>query len=155
EVEGLIYFSLAVEPPGFEPARDLLESLTRPQGLTHARIAKVIDYDIAANWKLVWENNRECWHCNVNHPQYIKANFDHYNADDTPERIRKEITESVARSETEWAAAGLAVSHKHTGMTVFPDAESNVWFSGNRTPLVEGYVSESMDGRQVAPLMGY
>ena len=36
-------------------------------------------------------------------------------------------------------------------MTVFPDKH---WFSINRTPLVEGYVSETMDGRQVAPLMG-
>ena len=43
------------------------------------------------NWKLVWENNRECYHCNLNHPQYIKANFDHYNADDTTPRIKKEI----------------------------------------------------------------
>ena len=35
-------------------------------------------------------------------------------------------------------------------MTPFPDAERDVWFSANRTPLVDGYVSETMDGRQVA-----
>jgi len=39
-------------------------------------------------------------------------------------------------------------------MTLFPDAERGIWYSANRTPLVDGYVSESMDGRQVAPLMG-
>ena len=39
-------------------------------------------------------------------------------------------------------------------MTKFPDAERNIWFSANRTALVEGWVSETMDGRQVAPLMG-
>ena len=39
-------------------------------------------------------------------------------------------------------------------MTRFPDAERNIWFSANRTPLVDGYVSETMDGKQVAPLMG-
>jgi glycine betaine catabolism A len=109
---------------------------------------------VPANWKLVWENNRECWHCNVSHPQYIRANFDHYNADDTPDRVRREIAEAVTRNEAEWAAAGLAVTHRETGMTLFPDAENGVWFSANRTPLVEGYVSETMDGRQVAPLMG-
>jgi Rieske 2Fe-2S family protein len=48
----------------------------------------------------------------------------------------------------------LAVSHKQTGMTKFPDAEHNIWFSANRTTLVEGWVSETMDGRHVAPLMG-
>jgi Rieske 2Fe-2S family protein len=39
-------------------------------------------------------------------------------------------------------------------MTTFPDAERGIWFSANRTPLVEGWVSESIDGKQVAPLMG-
>ena len=154
EVEGLIYISLAAQPLEFEPAEELLTAMARPQGFTRAKVAQIIDYDIQANWKLVWENNRECWHCNANHPQYIKANFDHYNSDDTPKRIQEEIATVVARSEKEWAAAGLAISHKQTGMTVFPDADHNIWFSANRTPLVEGYVSETMDGRQAAPLMG-
>ena len=39
-------------------------------------------------------------------------------------------------------------------MTSFPDAEKNIWYSANRTPLAEGYLSESMDGQKVAPLMG-
>jgi hypothetical protein len=39
-------------------------------------------------------------------------------------------------------------------MTKFPDAERGIWFSANRTPLVDGWASESMDGQQVAPLMG-
>ncbi len=154
EIEGLIFVSLAEEPPPFEAAHRELAALARPQGIGRAKVAKVVDYTIAANWKLVWENNRECWHCNVNHPQYIKANFDHFNADDTTEGVRREIAAAVTRSEAEWRDAGLAVTHKQSGMTPFPDAENNVWFSANRTPLVGGYVSETMDGRQVAPLMG-
>jgi Rieske 2Fe-2S family protein len=154
ELEGLIYFSLAADPPDFEEARRLMAPVLQPQGFRRARVARAIDYDIGANWKLVWENNRECYHCNVNHPQYIKANFDHYNANDTSERVRTEMEKVVARSEQKWAACGLAVTHKQTGMTLFPDAERNIWYSANRTPLVDGYVSESMDGRQVAPLMG-
>jgi len=154
ELEGLIFICLADEPAHFEPAKQALAPLARPQGLARAKVAKIVDYDVPASWKLVWENNRECWHCNVNHPQYIKANFDHYNADDASDRIKREIAEAVARNESEWASAGLAVSHKQTGMTVFPDAERNIWFSANRTPLAEGYVSETMDGKQVAPLMG-
>jgi Rieske 2Fe-2S family protein len=154
EVEGLIYISLASEPPPFEQAQAVLGSALKPQGIGRAKVAKVVDYQIAANWKLVWENNRECYHCNVNHPQYIKANFDHYNADDTTGRIRQRMETQVRRSEAKWAASGLAVSHKDTGMTKFPDAERNIWFSANRTALVEGWMSETMDGRQVAPLMG-
>jgi len=60
----------------------------------------------------------------------------------------------TARGEKKWAANGLAPTHKQTGMTLFPEAENNIWFSANRTPLVDGWVSESMDGKQVAPLMG-
>ena len=154
EVEGLIYVSLAAQPSDFNAANEVLGAMARPQGFEQARIAKMIDYTVNANWKLVWENNRECYHCNANHPQYIKANFDHYNADDTTERIKEEIATAVARNEKEWAACGLAVSHKQTGMTNFPDADRDIWFSANRTPLVEGYLSETMDGQQVAPLMG-
>jgi Rieske 2Fe-2S family protein len=154
EIEGLIYFSLADDPPEFEAAHAAMAPILRPQGMARARVAKAIDYEIRANWKLVWENNRECYHCNVNHPQYIKANFDHYNVDDTSPRIQQQIDAAVGRSETKWSACGLSVTHKQTGMTLFPDAERGLWYSANRTPLVEGYVSESMDGRQVAPLMG-
>ena len=154
DLEGLIYISLADEPSAFEPVEQSVASLLRPQGFARAKVAKIVDYLVKANWKLVWENNRECYHCNVNHPQYIRANFDHYNADDTTSRIRKEISTVVSKAEQKWADAGLAPSHKQTGMTCFPDAENNIWFSANRTPLVEGYVSESMDGQQVGPLMG-
>lgn len=154
DVEGLIFVCLAEEPPAFAEAFELFGALAKPQGFRKAKIAKIVDYHVKANWKLVWENNRECFHCNSNHPQYIKANFDHYNIDDTSPQIRAEMEAAVKRSEARWAASGLAVSHKQTGMTTFPDAERNIWYSANRTALVDGYLSETMDGKQVAPLMG-
>jgi len=154
EMEGLIYISLTENQPDFEPAFELMAPLARPQGFDRAKVAKIIDYEINANWKLVWENNRECYHCNANHPQYIKANFDHYNADDTSEILQYEIDAIAVRSEEKWAACNLAITHTKSGMTVFPDHENNIWYSANRTMLANGYVSESMDGKQVAPLMG-
>jgi Rieske 2Fe-2S family protein len=153
-LEGMIFVSLASNPPDFSEAAAEIGPFARPQCLSRAKAAKIVDYNVAANWKLVWENNRECYHCNVNHPQYIKANFDHYDADDMNERIQARVDQVVARSEAKWAAAGLAVSHRRSGMTEFPDVERNCWYAANRTPLVEGYVSETMDGRQAAPLMG-
>jgi Rieske 2Fe-2S family protein len=153
-LEGLIFVSLSDEPPDFDEAADSIAQLARPQGFERAKVAKIVDYEIAANWKLVWENNRECYHCNVNHPQYIKANFDHYNRDDTSERTKVEIERAVARSDQKWAEAGLSVTHRQTGVALFPDADRDLWYAANRTSLVDGYLSESMDGRQVAPLMG-
>jgi Rieske 2Fe-2S family protein len=153
EVEGMIFISLADHPLDFTPASAAIGPVTHPQGLTRAKVAKIMDFDVHANWKLVWENNRECYHCNVNHPQYIKANFDHYNADDTIERVALHLNMVMERSEAKWIEQGLQV-RAETGMTEFPDPEKNIWYATNRTPLVDGYVSETMDGKQVAPLMG-
>jgi Phenylpropionate dioxygenase and related ring-hydroxylating dioxygenases, large terminal subunit len=154
EFEGLIYLSLAKNPWDARRAGEVISTLAGPQGLANAKVAKAVDYLVNANWKLVWENNRECYHCNVNHPQYIKANFDHYNADDTTPRIKAQIDAAVRRAEELPSLVNSSATHKEGGMTSFPDVENNIWYSANRTPLVDGYVSESMDGKKVAPLMG-
>jgi glycine betaine catabolism A len=153
EVEGLIFISLAHEPVDFNPACQAIAPVARPQGMARARVAKIMDFEVDSNWKLVWENNRECFHCNVRHPQYIKANFDHYNADDTIPRVAERIKAVTDRLEAKLAAQGMSL-RTETGMTEFPDPEHGIWYAANRTPLVEGYVSETMDGNQVAPLMG-
>jgi glycine betaine catabolism A len=159
EVGGLIYVWPGNEPPQpFEQARASLAAALEPQGLERARIAHSIEYRVRANWKLVWENNRECWHCHLGHPEYIQANFD--SAADN-ERNR----EAAARREAEHAAvlseAGLgattatlagAEAHGEPGLYQFPTP--GYWWSANRTPLVDGFVTESLDGKPVAPLMG-
>jgi len=154
EVEGFIFICLAEDPPDFEPAYQAIAPVVRPQGLARAKVAKIMDFDVHANWKLVWENNRECYHCNVNHPQYIKANFDHYNVDDTIERVALQLEKVTSRSKAKWESQGLAVTRTETGLTEFPDPDHDIWYSANRTPLVDGWVCESLDGKQVAPLMG-
>ena len=153
-LSGMIFVSLAQSPPDFEAARACIDPMAAPQGFERAKVAKMVDYHVAANWKLVWENNRECYHCNVNHPQYIKANYDHFNTDDTSPATRERINSAIRRSEEKWRNQGLAVSHKATGMATFPDADRDLWYAVNRTAMSEGYVSETMDGTQVAPLMG-
>lgn len=152
--EGLIFVTLASSPPPFEPARVQMAPFAKPQGFEQSKVAKIVDYEIHANWKLVWENNRECYHCNVNHPQYIKSNFDIYEDGYVSTRIRERLSESLARSEAKWQVEGIAISHRHGGLAVFPDADNNIWYSANRTVLTEGYESESMNGQRVAPLMG-
>jgi Rieske 2Fe-2S family protein len=153
EVEGMIFVSLAETPVDFDPVEKAIGPVAKPQGLAYGKVAKIMDFDVMANWKLVWENNRECYHCNVNHPQYIKANFDHYNADDAIPRVVEHLKKVTTRLESKLAAQGMSL-REETGMTEFPDPEHGIWYAANRTPLVEGYVSESMDGHQVAPLMG-
>lgn len=151
---GFVYVSMAPEPDDFGPARDLMQPMLRPQGMERARAAKVVEYTVNANWKLVWENNRECYHCNRNHPQYIRANYDHYNSDDTSPQLRAKIEAKASLSRETRGPEGLAITHGNSGMALFPAAGANGWFSANRTPLADGFVSETMDGGKVAPLMG-
>ena len=151
---GFIFVNLAKRPDNFGPARALIEPMLRPQGCDRAKVAKSVNYTVNANWKLVWENNRECYHCNLNHPQYIKANYDHYNTDDTSPELMAKIADKSKQSEKGWSRQGLAITHQSSGMAPFPNNGDDGWFSINRTPLADGYVSETMDGQQVAPLMG-
>src|SRR5258705_10982121 len=150
EVGGLIFLCLADDPPPFEGAAEALGALLRPQGLERARIAATRSYEVHANWKLVWENNRECWHCNANHPQYVKANYDNAPIDDPA--LKHEIETQARATSDRLTADGLRIDYREAGMVRFPSPD--YWWSINRTPLVPGWVSESMDGRPVAPLMG-
>jgi len=150
DVGGLIFVCLAATPPPFDGAQEALGALLHPQGLARAKVAATRRYEVRANWKLVWENNRECWHCNVNHPQYIKANYDNAPIDDAA--LRAEIETQARATSDRLAADGLSIDYREAGMVRFPSADC--WWSINRTPLVPGWVSESIDGRPVAPLMG-
>ena len=81
EVSGLIFICLAHKDQSpmweFAPARELIAPQLEPHGLARdAKIAHTSFYSVAANWKLVYENNRECYHCAVSHPEYVKSNYD-------------------------------------------------------------------------------
>ncbi|MEP7276913.1 MAG: aromatic ring-hydroxylating dioxygenase subunit alpha, partial [Betaproteobacteria bacterium] len=120
---GLIYVSLAATPPDFEGLRASFESAARPQGFDRARIARVTDYEVEANWKLVWENNRECFHCVRCHPQYVKANFDVYDEASASDTVRAQMAAAVARTQSKWAAQGIAITHQRGGLAPFPDPD--------------------------------
>lgn len=150
EVGGLVFVSLARDPMPFEPAARALGPMLAAQGLDRAKVAAIRSYEVRANWKLVWENNRECWHCDANHPQYVKANYDNAPIDDS--RVRAEVEALAGATTARLRAHGLAIDYQEAGMVRFPSPDC--WWSINRTPLVEGWVSESMDGRPVGPLMG-
>ena len=150
EVAGLVFVCLAEHPIAFEGLAQSFGPLLRPQGLERSKVAATRSYEVRANWKLVWENNRECWHCNANHPQYIRANWDNAPIDDA--RLRQEIEAHARAASARLYAHGLAIDYAEAGMVRFPSPDC--WWAINRTPLVPGWVSESMDGQPVAPVMG-
>lgn len=66
--EGLIFVSLADEPlPLAECFRPLARKFSH-WNLATLRYARRITYDVRANWKLIFENYSECYHCSLVHP---------------------------------------------------------------------------------------
>jgi Rieske 2Fe-2S family protein len=68
-VAGYVFVSLAKAPREFAPFRANMEPYFLPHRLHDTKVALSISIVEKGNWKLVWENNRECYHCAVNHPE--------------------------------------------------------------------------------------
>ena len=154
EVGGLVFVRFEAPPPtgtdGPQPdVYELAEPLL-PQGLQRAKVAHSETYMVGAGWKVVWENNRECWHCHVGHPEYIKSHFD------TANTASAEVQERIAARTATMveALSGLEVGdvYEGGGLAEFP-SPGRAW-SAHRTPLVDGFATESLDGAPIAPLMG-
>lgn len=70
---GLVFVNLATDP---EPLARLFadaDEVFAPYELADARVAHTEVYTVEANWKIVWENSQECYHCNVNHPEFVRS----------------------------------------------------------------------------------
>ncbi|RYG91975.1 aromatic ring-hydroxylating dioxygenase subunit alpha [Loktanella sp. IMCC34160] len=70
---GLIYICLADEAPDFDIFADVARPYLAPHDLNDAKIAFESSIVENGNWKLVWENNRECYHCGGNHPALCRT----------------------------------------------------------------------------------
>ncbi|MGH7106166.1 MAG: aromatic ring-hydroxylating oxygenase subunit alpha [Acetobacteraceae bacterium] len=75
-VAGYVFVCLAVQAPDFGPTRRHLEPYLLPHRLSEARVAFQSTIIEEGNWKLVWENNRECYHCASNHPELARIYSD-------------------------------------------------------------------------------
>jgi Rieske 2Fe-2S family protein len=70
--EGFIFVNLAREPERFERALAPLVGRFDAWNIENLRAARTIEYDVACNWKLVFQNYSECYHCPLVHPQLDK-----------------------------------------------------------------------------------
>ena len=76
---GLIFMCLAADPPDdFDGVLAAVTPYWVPHDLEHTKVAAQVDLVEEANWKLVLENNRECYHCESGHPELIRTFFPTY-----------------------------------------------------------------------------
>lgn len=70
--EGFLFICLAAEPVPFETAYAPLIGKFSPYNMPALQTIRRIDYDVRANWKLIFENYSECYHCSPVHPLLVK-----------------------------------------------------------------------------------
>jgi Rieske 2Fe-2S family protein len=72
EWEGFVFMNLSAHPEPFKKAfAPLLDRFSRFH-LAELESARRIDYDVQANWKLLFQNYSECYHCSPVHPELVK-----------------------------------------------------------------------------------
>lgn len=146
EVAGLIFVCLAPDEstPEFEHFYNAIEPQLGPHDLRNAKVVVRHHYEVQANWKTLIENNRECYHCRVSHPEFCTSNYDLGLPGDT--RSKDGYDELLDSEYERWRNLGLSPRE-----ISFPNGYP---YRVSRFPLKEGFVTESLDGSQVAPLMG-
>jgi Rieske 2Fe-2S family protein len=70
--EGFIFLNLADASAPLEKWFEPLDGKFSPWNLAALRSAKRIEYDVKANWKLMFQNYSECYHCLGVHPELSK-----------------------------------------------------------------------------------
>jgi Rieske 2Fe-2S family protein len=71
--EGFIFVNLANDPLPLERWFAPLAGKFTHWNLSRLRSAKRVEYDVKANWKLMFENYSECYHCPGVHPMLSKV----------------------------------------------------------------------------------
>jgi Rieske 2Fe-2S family protein len=143
-VAGLIFVCLANEPPDFSAtAHDVTEFL-QPHGLDRTRVCRRTVEIIRANWKVVAENFWECYHCAPTHPEFCSVMS--YAHAQNNERLLAERRQF----ELEWEETTRLRGHK-VGRVELSDRGLH---QGGRVAIRPGFVTQSRDGKPLAPLLG-
>ncbi|MBP7952008.1 MAG: aromatic ring-hydroxylating dioxygenase subunit alpha [Sphingorhabdus sp.] len=132
-IGGLIFICMADDPPPIDRVKADISEQIAVYDLENLKVAVQDDYIEDANWKLVMENNRECYHCDVGHPELISVLGTTGFGKDAP------ADDALAAKRQEWKALGI--DHD---LVEFP---GGWWHRIARLALANGAVTQSIDGK--------
>lgn len=144
-VGGLIFICMSDTPPPIDRVKDDIVDQIAIYDLDHMKVAVQDNYIEDANWKLVMENNRECYHCDVGHPELISVLGTYGFGKGLPEDGDADVVDDkafdamVEARRAEWKALGI-----FRDLVEFPDGW---WHRIARLPLANGAVTQSIDGK--------
>lgn len=70
--EGFVFVNVSLQGEPFDSAYSPLMGRFSDWNIAGLRTARTIEYDLRCNWKLVFLNYSECYHCPLVHPQLDK-----------------------------------------------------------------------------------
>ncbi|TAM50013.1 MAG: aromatic ring-hydroxylating dioxygenase subunit alpha [Paraburkholderia sp.] len=150
---GLIFINLATNnAPCFDTFIARFRPMLARYDLANAKVAVRQVFPTNANWKLVVENFFECYHCKPAHPTYCSVHDEMkmlaFGAGPgSSDGLASAYLETFAAWEHAEKEAG-----RQTDM--FADGPGSPHFqSAGRMPIGKGNVTESLDGKPVAPLI--
>lgn len=130
-VAGVIFIALSDDVPAFEAFGRQIEPMLAPHNLENAKIAHSEVLVEHANWKLVMENGRECYHCSARHPELLTS-------------FRDPTEEDYFDGQPAWMAEFEEVC---SGNGLINGAAEGAWFDMLRFPIKKGVHSLTLDGR--------
>ncbi|MGX5849261.1 aromatic ring-hydroxylating oxygenase subunit alpha [Mesorhizobium sp. PL10] len=135
-IDGLIYVCLSDTPPDFDVFAGLARPYLEIHDLKDSKVAFTSTIIEKANWKLVWENNRECYHCSSNHPALCRS----FPLDPEVAGVQADgrVSAKLQAHFDRCAAAGAPAQFQLGGQGQYRLA---------RMPLQETAVSYTMDGK--------
>lgn len=132
---GFIFINLSENPPAIDDFLATLEHYLEPYQMDNVKVAVESSIVEQANWKLVIENNRECYHCNGAHPELLNSLQEFDDTEDP--RATPAYKSLVERKQADWDNEQVPWQLKRFG-------KRNRL---TRTPLLDGIVSMTMDGQ--------
>lgn len=144
-IGGLIFICMSDNPPPIDRVKADISEQIAVYDVEKLKVVVQDDYIEDANWKLVMENNRECYHCDVGHPELISVLGTYGFGKGLPEDGETDIVDDssydalVAAKREEWKALGI-----DRDLIEFPDGW---WHRVARLALANGAVTQSIDGK--------
>ncbi|MGO2391451.1 MULTISPECIES: aromatic ring-hydroxylating oxygenase subunit alpha [unclassified Halomonas] len=132
---GFVFINLSDNPPAIDDFLVTLEHYLEPYQMDNVKVAAESSIIEQANWKLVIENNRECYHCNGAHPELLNSLIEFDDTEDP--RATDKYKDLVTRKQADWNGEQIPWQLKRFGK------RNRV----TRTPLLDGVVSMTMDGK--------
>ncbi|WP_372599813.1 aromatic ring-hydroxylating dioxygenase subunit alpha [Amphritea sp.] len=135
---GFIFVCLGKEEPegDFNEFLATLEEYMEPYDVENTKLAVESNMYEQANWKLVLENNRECYHCVGNHPELLNTLLEWDDTNDP--RASQEFKDYCKEQADQWDAEGIP--HEHRGFG--PGLRNRIV----RMPLKKGTKVMTLDG---------